>query len=106
MLKASAKRVLLPCLTAALLAACSRSDPPSSPGSTSAAGSAAQSSAVPLSTEASVTTAAPPVGERPGSVATPSVAPPEDRLEPVPIENARLPGGGTLPADPSEKRSR
>ena len=90
------KSVLLLCLIAGLLSACSRSKPSaaSAPAATTATATA------PPATEAAVTTAAPPVADRPVTQGVTVVAPPEDRNEPVSLENARLPGGGKMPADP------
>ena len=83
------------CLTAGLQSACSRSNP------ATATSQAALPSPAPLATEASVTTAAPPVPDRPvPPQAAPVATPPEDRMEPASLEDARLPGGGKLPADP------
>lgn len=52
-------------------------------------------------------TAAPVV---PGTPAGPLIVPPEDRLEPATIENARLPNGSALsvetPSDSENKKSR
>lgn len=103
-MKANAPKVLiLLCLTAGLQSACSRSDAPTP---TQPATQAALPSPAPLSTEASVTTTAPPVPDRAGPQAVPVATPSEDRMEPASLENARLPGGGQLPADPEARKQR
>ena len=93
------KPVLMLCLILGLLSACSRSKPGASitPATTT---TTTVTTPAPLATEAAVTTAAPPVGDRPAAQTAPVATPPEDRMEPASIENARLPGGGKLPADP------
>ncbi len=101
-MNAKSKRILALCLSAALLAACSRAEPPAAGAPATAA---APPASTPLAPEAAVTSAAPPVGDRQGVAATPTVTPPEDRMEPASIENARLPGGGKLADEPlPEKR--
>ena len=94
------KSVLMLCLIFSLLSACSRSKPDATGAPATATASTTVTTPAPLATEAAVTTAAPPVGDRPAAQAAPVATPPEDRMEPASIENARLPGGGKLPADP------
>lgn len=96
---ALARQILTLCLIAGLFSGCSRSDQkaggitPATPPSTT-----------PLATEASVTTVGPPVPDRAGMPVAPVVTAPEDRMEPESLENARLPGGGKLSADPDPAR--
>lgn len=94
-------KFLLPvCWLVLLCAGCSRSDGTASVGQ---AGAAVPGAAVAVAVAPAATLVAP--------AAPPVVAvPPEDRLEPVSIENARLPNGSSLsvepPADADKKKSR
>ena len=94
---AKSQCMLLLCLGAGLLSSCSRSGPPAA---SAPAPQTPASTTAPLATEASVTTAAPPVPDLAAPKAVPVPTPPEDRMEPASLENARLPGGGKLQADP------
>lgn len=104
-MKIGSRKILMLCLIAGLLSACSRSEVQKNASRSTT--QSPLSSPAPLATEASVTTAAPPVADRPGPQAAPVAIPPEDRMEPVSVENARLPGGGKLEAEPApEKRKK
>ena len=94
------KAVLMLCLIAGLLSACSRTKPSASIAPATTTATATAPAPAPLATEAAVTTTAPPVADRPVPQGVTVVVPPEDRNEPVSLENARLPGGGKMPADP------
>lgn len=75
------------------LQGCSKADTPAA--APAVAGPAASVPAAAAASTATTVQAAP---------AVPLVVPAEDRMEPVSIENARLPGGGKMPPDPVEER--
>jgi hypothetical protein len=92
-------RLLLPAvlLGMTLLCACSRTDvavPAAGKGAVSASAAAAAAPASAPAASAVVTSAPPAAVQRD--------VPPEDRLEPVSIDQAKLPGGVAMPTDPAD----